>query len=76
MGTLTFIGGYGSGISVYSREADQLTQLGLLDTPDPSYLIADPERPVLYAVNELAAGTVSSYAVEPSPATWRSPGTT
>jgi 6-phosphogluconolactonase len=66
MGTLTFIGGYGSGISVYSREADQLTQLGLLDTPDPSYLIADPERPVLYAVNELAAGTVSSYAVEPS----------
>src|SRR5690242_2507307 len=63
--TLTFIGGYGSGIGVYARNGAGLRPVAKLDTPDPSFLIADPRRPVLYAVNELAAGTVSSYTVEP-----------
>lgn len=86
MGSLAFIGGYGSGISVYSRDGVHLTRLGSLATPDPSYLIADPRTAgtgtdpagggtgaavagraahVLYAVNELTEGAVTSYAVEP-----------
>jgi 6-phosphogluconolactonase len=67
MGSLVYVGGYGSGISVYARERDSahLSPLGALDTPDPSYLIADHEARLLYAVNELDAGTVTSYAVEP-----------
>lgn len=65
MGTLVYVGGYGSGISVYSREGAHLTKLGAFDTPDPSYVIADPTGRVLYAVNELEQGSVTSYAVEP-----------
>jgi 6-phosphogluconolactonase len=65
MGRLVYVGGYGSGISVYSREGVHLSRVGGLDAPDPSYLIADPDRRLLYAVNELETGTVTSYAVEP-----------
>jgi 6-phosphogluconolactonase len=36
---------------------------GSVVTPAPSYVIADPDRPVLYATNELPTGSVSSYAL-------------
>jgi len=36
---------------------------GALPTPSPSFVIADPTRPLLYAVNEIPDGTVSSYAL-------------
>lgn len=65
MGRLVYVGGYGSGISVYSREGVRLVRIGGLDAPDPSYLIADHEARFLYAVNELDAGSVTSYAVQP-----------
>jgi 6-phosphogluconolactonase len=63
--TVVYLGSYGSGLGVYSRDGARLSHLSTLDTPDPSYLIADPDRPVIYAANELDGGTVSSYAVEP-----------
>jgi 6-phosphogluconolactonase len=65
MATLVYIGGYGSGISGYARDGARLAPLGALDAPNPSYLVADPEARLLYAVNELDNGTVTSYAVEP-----------
>jgi 6-phosphogluconolactonase len=65
MSDLVYVGGYGSGISVYARDGARLSHLGTLDTPDPSYLIADPSARRLYAVNELGTGTVTSYAVGP-----------
>jgi 6-phosphogluconolactonase len=65
MSDLVYIGGYGSGISWYARHGAQLSRLDALECPDPSYLIADPARQLLYAVHEQAAGSVSSYAAAP-----------
>jgi 6-phosphogluconolactonase len=71
MTSLAYVGSYtwhteatGRGITAYRRDGATLTPLGELATPAPSYLIADPRRPVIYAVNELAEGTVTSYAVD------------
>ncbi|HWB37621.1 MAG TPA: beta-propeller fold lactonase family protein, partial [Rugosimonospora sp.] len=57
-------GGTGVGIGAYRRDGARLIQVGEIAAPAPSYLVADPERPVLYAANEITDGTVSSYAVD------------
>ncbi len=71
MSGLVYIGSYtwhqearGLGIGAYRRDGARLTKVGELATPAPSYLVGDPHRPVIYAVNEVAQGTVSSYAVD------------
>jgi 6-phosphogluconolactonase len=71
MSGLVYIGSYtpeqhgkGTGIGAYQRDGGRLTKVGELATPAPSYLVADPRRPVIYAVSELTEGFVSSYAVD------------
>ncbi|PRY21071.1 lactonase family protein [Pseudosporangium ferrugineum] len=59
-------GGEGDGIVLLRRDGrtGALTRLGLVArTPSPSFLARHPTLPVLYAVNELDAGTVSAFAV-------------
>jgi 6-phosphogluconolactonase len=59
-------GGEGEGIALLRRDpaTGDLTRLGVAArTPSPSFLAQHPTRPVLYAVNELDAGTVSAFAV-------------
>lgn len=59
-------GGKGDGIGLLRRDVGTgtLTALGVVArTPSPSFLAAHPQLPVLYAVNELAAGTVSAFSV-------------
>jgi 6-phosphogluconolactonase (cycloisomerase 2 family) len=59
-------GGEGEGIALLRRDPDtgDLARLGLAaGTPSPSFLAQHPRLPVLYAVNELDAGTVSAFAV-------------
>jgi 6-phosphogluconolactonase (cycloisomerase 2 family) len=61
-------GGAGEGIALLRRDPDTgaLTALGVAArTPSPSFLTQHPVRPVLYAVNELDAGTVSAFSVAP-----------
>ncbi|MGH3712027.1 MAG: lactonase family protein [Micromonosporaceae bacterium] len=63
-----YVGSYGHGIAL--AVADPATGLATrvgtaADTPDPSYLAISHDRRVLYAVNELDAGTVSAFAVAP-----------
>ena len=72
-GELVFVGGYtgesggeGEGIALLRRDpvSGTLTRLGVaVRTPSPSFLAQHPTLPVLYAVNELDAGTVSAFAV-------------
>src|SRR3954464_2380325 len=60
-------GGEGDGIALLRRDRDTgaLTRLGVAArTPSPSFLAQHPSRPVLYAVNELDAGTVSAFSVD------------
>ena len=59
-------GGEGEGIALLRRdpETGDLTRLGVAArTPSPSFLAQHPRLPVLYAVNELDAGTVSAFAI-------------
>jgi len=59
-------GGEGEGIALLRRDpaTGELTRLGVVArTPSPSFLAQHPRLPVLYAVNELNAGTVSAFAV-------------
>ncbi len=59
-------GGEGEGIALLRRDpvTGELTRLGVAArTPSPSYLAQHSRLPVLYAVNELQAGTVSAFAV-------------
>jgi 6-phosphogluconolactonase len=59
-------GGEGEGIALLRRNplTGSLTRLGVVArTPSPSFLARHPARPVLYAVNELDAGTVSAFGV-------------
>jgi 6-phosphogluconolactonase (cycloisomerase 2 family) len=59
-------GGEGEGIALLRRDpaTGDLTRLGVATrTPSPSFLAQHPRLPVLYAVNELDAGTVSAFAV-------------
>ncbi|WP_422773493.1 lactonase family protein [Plantactinospora sp. WMMC1484] len=61
-------GGRGTGIVAARRDADTggLELLGVAAaTPSPSFLARHPRLPVLYAVNELAEGTVSAWTVQP-----------
>ncbi|MBO0870373.1 MAG: lactonase family protein [Micromonosporaceae bacterium] len=58
-----YVGSYGSGITVFARDGARLRQTGELSTVDPSFLVADPARRLLFAVNEVDEGGVSSYAV-------------
>jgi 6-phosphogluconolactonase (cycloisomerase 2 family) len=58
-------GGEGDGIALLGRDpvSGALTRLGVVArTPSPSFLAQHPARPVLYAVNELDAGTVSAFS--------------
>ena len=60
-------GGEGEGIALLRRHpaTGALTRLGVVArTPSPSFLAQHPARPVLYAVNELDAGTVSAFSVD------------
>ncbi|GAA3344591.1 lactonase family protein [Amorphoplanes nipponensis] len=59
-------GGEGEGIALLRRDpaTGDLTRLGVaVRTPSPSFLAQHPRLPVLYAVNELDAGTVSAFAI-------------
>jgi 6-phosphogluconolactonase len=59
-------GGEGEGIALMRRDqaSGALIRHGLAaTTPSPSFLTRHPELPVLYAVNELDEGTVSSWSV-------------
>jgi 6-phosphogluconolactonase (cycloisomerase 2 family) len=61
-------GGEGDGIALLRRDPStgRLTRLGVAArTPSPSFLAQHPSKPVLYAVNELDAGTVSAFTVAP-----------
>ena len=58
-----FVGSYGSGISIFERDGTRLTFQDRVDTPDPSFLVADPLWPVLYAVDELTDPSVASFAL-------------
>lgn len=61
-------GGEGEGIALLRRDpaTGDLTRIGLAArTPSPSFLTRHPSLPVLYAANELDAGTVSAFAVAP-----------
>jgi 6-phosphogluconolactonase len=72
-GELVFVGCYtpesggdGEGIALLRRDpaTGALTRLGTVArTPSPSFLTQHPALPVLYAVNELDEGTVSSWSV-------------
>jgi 6-phosphogluconolactonase len=59
-------GGTGTGITLARRDraTGALTSLGVAAvTESPSFLCRHPDRPVLYAANELDAGAVSAFAV-------------
>jgi 6-phosphogluconolactonase len=59
-------GGAGTGISLLTRDpaTGDLAPVGVAArTPAPSFLAQHPTQPVLYAVNELAEGTVTAFAV-------------
>jgi 6-phosphogluconolactonase (cycloisomerase 2 family) len=59
-------GGAGEGIALLRRDpaTGVLSRHGVVArTPSPSFLAQHPDLPVLYAVNELGAGTVSAFSV-------------
>nr|MDT0658386.1 lactonase family protein [Micromonospora sp. DSM 115978] len=61
-------GGRGTGIAAARRDpvTGGLTSLGTVAaTPSPSFLARHPALPVLYAVNEVADGTVAAWAIGP-----------
>jgi 6-phosphogluconolactonase (cycloisomerase 2 family) len=74
-GEIVHIGGYtadgggrGSGVVAALRDPQTggLTVLGTAAvTPSPSFLARHPTLAVLYAVNEVAEGTVSAWRIEP-----------
>jgi len=60
-------GGRGEGIVAARRDPDSgaLTVLGTVAaTPSPSFLARHPTLPVLYAVNEIAEGTVRAWRID------------
>lgn len=61
-------GGEGEGIVRvrWNPQSGALTEPALVAaTPSPSFLARHPSHPVLYAANELGAGTVSAFSVAP-----------
>lgn len=65
MGDLVYVGSYSSGITIYERDGQRLRPFDRVDSPDPSFLVADLGRRSMYACNELTAHSVSSFAIEP-----------
>jgi 6-phosphogluconolactonase len=63
-----YFGSYGHGIGLATLDpATGLpTKTAATDTPQPSYLALSVDLRTLYAVNELAAGTISAFAVGPN----------
>ena len=59
---IVYVGSYGSGISIFSRDGARLSFVDRVDTPDPSFLVAGPDRSVLYAVDELTDPSVAAFA--------------
>jgi 6-phosphogluconolactonase (cycloisomerase 2 family) len=72
VGDLVYIGSYGSGISIYERDGERLRPFDRVDSPDPSFLVADPGRRYVYACNELT--DVPSPAAERNEASRSSDG--
>jgi 6-phosphogluconolactonase len=60
---ITYVGSYGSGITVCEREGARLTPVNRVDTPDPSWLVLDRTGSTLYAVDELTEPSVAAFAV-------------
>jgi 6-phosphogluconolactonase len=60
---ITYVGSYGSGITVCKRDGARLTPVNRVDTPDPSWLALDHARTTLYAVDELTSPSVAAFAV-------------
>jgi 6-phosphogluconolactonase len=56
-------GGEGTGISVWDEDLRPAAPTTAL--PAPSWLVAHPDAPVLFAVNELDDGGVTALAIEP-----------
>jgi 6-phosphogluconolactonase len=65
VGDLVYVGSYGSGITIYERDGQRLRPFDRVDSPDPSFLVADLGRRSMYACNELTEHSVSSFAIEP-----------
>jgi 6-phosphogluconolactonase len=59
----TYVGSYGSGITVCERDGARLTPVNQVDTPDPSWLVLDRSGSTLYAVDELTDPSVAAFAV-------------
>jgi len=59
-------GGGGAGISVFRREASsgRLDHVAQAVIPSPSFVIADPKRALIHAVNEIDAGTVTTLRLD------------
>jgi len=62
---LVYVGGYGRGIyaCTLDNKTGRLTQVGLTLAPSPSFLALNEAKTVLYAINEITAGTASAYAI-------------
>jgi 6-phosphogluconolactonase len=60
---ITYVGSYGSGITVCERDGARLTPVNRVDTPDPSWLVLDRAGTTLYTVDELTDPSVAAYAV-------------
>src|SRR6266545_925160 len=59
-----YVGTYGAGIWIFERDGARLSFLDRVDAPDPSFLVADPDPPVLYAVDELTDPSVAAFAID------------
>jgi len=58
-------GAEGAGVTLYERNrgSGALRRLSSVPMPSPSYLVADSDRRLLYAVNEVPGGTVTTMRV-------------
>lgn len=63
MSEVVYVGGYGSGITIFQRDGHHLVPSGHLDAPDPSFLTVAADRGWLFACHESEA-TVGAYAIE------------
>src|SRR6266508_669161 len=59
-----YVGTYGAGIWIFERDGARLSFFDRVDAPDPSFLVADPDPPVLYAVDELTDPSVAAFAID------------
>jgi 6-phosphogluconolactonase (cycloisomerase 2 family) len=60
---LVYVGSYDSGISVYAREGGQLSLVDRVATPNPSWLVLNPDGRTLYTVDELESPAVLAFEV-------------